>query len=166
MVNKFRLLFFLSTPKKGTDLQPSHSTAANCCSKDVLDSDNDQQEEELVAGRISVKEYLRPSERLVFEPVGSTRSILEAAKVPFPDCVVVAVETGDPRADFRASMEEMVEELRLDGAEQLAGLLAWYLRMNVKENRCYIVEAFVDMFTASSVLASNTSTPRLMGWAG
>ncbi|CAN0900533.1 Transcription repressor OFP13 [Linum grandiflorum] len=101
------------------------------------------------------------SERLVFEAAGSTRSILEAAKVPFGDSVVVALESEDPLLDFRVSMEEMVEVIGLDGSEQLGELLEWYLRMNRKENHCYIVEAFVEMFTGSSFLvcpACTTST--------
>ncbi|CAN1797127.1 Transcription repressor OFP13 [Linum perenne] len=103
-----------------------------------------------------VKEQVKWSKRLVFEPAGSTRSILEAAKVPFrlddTPVVVVALDTKDPQLDFRVSMEEMVDAFELDGSEQLGELLAWYLRMNRNEYHCYILEAFVEMIMASSFL--------------
>ncbi|CAI0398438.1 unnamed protein product, partial [Linum tenue] len=86
-------------------------------------------------------------QRLVFEPAGATRSILEAAKLPFPDCTVAAVDTEDPRADFRTSMLDVFFFSGLDWSTgEVAIFLEWYLKMNIKENRCYVVEAFVEMF--------------------
>ena len=39
------------------------------------------------------------------------KSILEAARFPFKDCVALALETGDPYMDFRISDQEHLEEL-------------------------------------------------------
>ena len=52
------------------------------------------------------------------------KSILEAARFPFKDCVALALETGDPYMDFRISMEEIVEACELNDQEHLEELLA------------------------------------------
>ena len=101
---------------------------------------------------IAVNKAVR-SERLFFEP-GNTSSILddpndEANKFPFPECVALAMESEDPYEDFRSSMEETVETCGLKNWEDVEELLAWYLRMNRKQHHCFIIEAFVDLFSAA-----------------
>ncbi|GLT88723.1 hypothetical protein SLE2022_067350 [Rubroshorea leprosula] len=104
--------------------------------------------EELCDGELeTVVRGLRSSERLFFEP-GDTSSILEEAKTsgfPFKESVVLAMESVDPYADFRQSMEEMVETHGLKDWECLKELLGWYLKVNGKKNHGFIVGAFVDM---------------------
>ncbi|XWS71428.1 hypothetical protein CRYUN_Cryun03dG0137200 [Craigia yunnanensis] len=94
------------------------------------------------------------SNRLFFEP-GNTNSILEAARFPFKDCVALALETEDPFMDFRISMEEIVEACELKDQEQLEELLAWYLKMNRKNNHGFIVGAFIDMFATVNSCSSS-----------
>lgn len=87
------------------------------------------------------------SNRLFFEQGANTNSILEEARFPFKDCVAFALEkTGDPYMDYRISMEEIVEACELKDQEHLEELLAWYLKMNRKNNHGFIVGAFIDMF--------------------
>ncbi|KAJ6671757.1 TRANSCRIPTION REPRESSOR OFP7-RELATED [Salix viminalis] len=101
---------------------------------------------------IAVNKAVR-SERLFFEP-GNTSSILgdhndEADRFPFPECVAVALESENPYEDFRNSMEETAENCGLKNWEDAEELLAWYLRMNRKQHHCFIIEAFVDLFSAA-----------------
>ncbi|KAJ6311088.1 hypothetical protein OIU76_015751 [Salix suchowensis] len=101
---------------------------------------------------IAVNKAVR-SERLFFEP-GNTSSILgdhndEAERFPFPECVAVAMESENPYEDFRNSMEETAENCGLKNWEDAEELLAWYLRMNRKQHHCFIIEAFVDLFSTA-----------------
>lgn len=121
--------------------------------------------------------YGARSERLFFEPGGGTSSIMEYTsaaaaskrRIPSPppppppppllpseESVMVAVESGDPYADFRRSMEEMVEFHGIRDWKWLEELLEWYLRMNGKQNHGIIVGAFIDLFAG---LAPDSSTP-------
>ncbi|GMN61156.1 hypothetical protein TIFTF001_030234 [Ficus carica] len=94
------------------------------------------------------------TKRLFFEPTGNTNSILGSARFPFQDCVAQAIETSDPYAGYRVSMEEIAEAYGLvrnsnvekDSSECLEGLLSWYLTMNEKKNHGFIIEAFIDMY--------------------
>ncbi|CAK7329144.1 unnamed protein product [Dovyalis caffra] len=93
------------------------------------------------------------SKRLFFEP-GNTSSLLdnhhdEANKFPFPECVALVLDSEDPYADFRNSMEETVETCGLKHWEDVEELLAWYLRMNRKQHHYFIIEAFVDLFSGA-----------------
>ncbi|PON68684.1 Ovate protein family, C-terminal [Trema orientale] len=105
------------------------------------------------------------SERLFFEPGTDTSSILEKTNPdagdgecaascggsgagelsPYKESVVLAMESDDPYADFRRSMEEMVEMHGVKDWECLEELLGWYLRVNGKNNHGFIVGAFVDL---------------------
>ncbi|XP_022764337.1 transcription repressor OFP13-like [Durio zibethinus] len=99
------------------------------------------------------------SERLFFEP-GDTSSILEEAKTgafPFKESVVVAMESDDPYVDFRRSMEEIVETHRLKDWECLEELLAWYLKVNGKNNHGFIISAFIDLLLALTTTATTSS---------
>lgn len=92
---------------------------------------------------------LKLSERLFFEP-GETRSILEEWKrdCSFPlikESLVISMESQDPYADFRKSMEEMVRASGLKDWDGLKGLLDWYLRVNGKANHSHILGAFGDL---------------------
>ncbi|GKU91519.1 hypothetical protein SLEP1_g5383 [Rubroshorea leprosula] len=117
--------------------------------------------EELCDGELeTVVRGLRSSERLFFEP-GDTSSILEEAKTsafPFKESVVLAMESVDPYADFRQSMEEMVETHGLKDWECLKELLGWYLKVNGKKNHGFIVGAFVDMLVGLSGSSSCTES--------
>jgi len=70
--------------------------------------------------------------------------------------VAVAVDSGDPYGDFRASMEEMVSAHGLRDWAALEELLAWYLRINGKQHHHLIVGAFVDLLLG---LSSSSSPP-------
>ncbi|KAJ8439278.1 hypothetical protein Cgig2_016826 [Carnegiea gigantea] len=80
--------------------------------------------------------------RLLFEPGVETSSVLWA-----PQSVTVEMDSDDPRADFKSSMEEMVDNLGMskNDWEALEDLLSWYLKVNEKSNHGYIVGAFVDL---------------------
>ncbi|PSS15883.1 Transcription repressor like [Actinidia chinensis var. chinensis] len=116
---------------------------------------------------------VRATERLFFEP-GETSSILgrepKSGDDDRPDHggggdgpLVVAMDSMDPHADFKRSMEEMVEAHGLkeswDGLEEL---LCWFLQANGKPNHGYIVGAFVDLlvdlaFASSNPISSSSS---------
>nr|CAB3463129.1 unnamed protein product [Digitaria exilis] len=74
--------------------------------------------------------------------------------------VAVAVDSGDPYGDFRASMEEMVAAHGLRDWAALEELLACYLRINGKHHHHLIVGAFVDLLLglASSSPSDATAT--------
>ncbi|CAN6357690.1 unnamed protein product [Urochloa humidicola] len=75
--------------------------------------------------------------------------------------VAVAVDSGDPYGDFRASMEEMVAAHGLRDWAALEELLACYLRINGKHHHHLIVGAFVDLLlglSSSDTSAAETST--------
>ncbi|XP_039045541.1 transcription repressor OFP15-like [Hibiscus syriacus] len=102
------------------------------------------------------------SERLFFEP-GETSSILQEAKpitsdeiLPLKKSVVLSMESRDPFADFRNSMEEMVEANGLKGWEKLEELLCWYLKANGKAIHGCIVAAFVDLLVELASINSST----------
>ncbi|KAE9465627.1 hypothetical protein C3L33_02463, partial [Rhododendron williamsianum] len=120
---------------------------------------------------------LRTAERLFFEP-GETSSILGELKTTgqvqiCPDKeerssssgggVLVAMDSMDPFADFKTSMEEMVEADGLKDWDRLEELLGWYLKANGKENHGYIVAAFVDLlaglaFSTTTTCSSSSTT--------
>lgn len=67
----------------------------------------------------------------------------------------------DPYADFRRSMQEMVEARELEDvrsdSEFLRELLSCYLRLNPKDTHKFIVRAFADLVL--SMLASSSPAP-------
>ncbi|KAJ8563449.1 hypothetical protein K7X08_031901 [Anisodus acutangulus] len=75
------------------------------------------------------------SRRLSFEEDKSC-SVLSMAGFPFKDCIVLAVETENPKMDFLHSMEQMTDAY---GGEEMdwgfmEELLTWFLRINnIKE---------------------------------
>ncbi|KAL3536048.1 hypothetical protein ACH5RR_004509 [Cinchona calisaya] len=100
------------------------------------------------------------SERLSFFEPGETSSILEMAKMdglPFKESLVMAVDSRDPFADFKKSMEEMVEAHGLKDWKSLEDLLTCYLRVNGKSNHGYIVGAFVDLLVGLAFVSSADS---------
>ncbi|XP_073147960.1 transcription repressor OFP15-like [Henckelia pumila] len=105
------------------------------------------------------------SNRLFFEP-GETSSILEEAAAKgkstprTKNIKILAMDSRDPFADFRASMEEMVEAHGLkDDWDWLEELLAYYLKVNCRSNHGYIVGAFVDLLLHLAKVSSSSSTP-------
>ena len=96
--------------------------------------------------------------RLFFEPGGGTSSIMEESKPMFNESVVLAMESKDPYADFRQSMEEMVEIYAVKDWRRLEELLEWYLRVNGRENHRFIVSAFVDLLLDLFALPSCSSS--------
>ncbi|KAK4784360.1 hypothetical protein SAY86_018728 [Trapa natans] len=106
---------------------------------------------------------LKSSERLFFKP-GETSSILEELKrdcgLPLvKESLVVSMESQDPYADFRESMEEMVKAYGMKEWEGLKGLLDWYLRVNGRANHGYILGAFVDLLVSIQVEEAISSNP-------
>ncbi|RDX74978.1 Transcription repressor OFP13, partial [Mucuna pruriens] len=114
---------------------------------------------------------VRRSERLFFEPL-STSSILENKKrtrvgvgvIPIPlnlkeSVVVVGVESDDPYGDFRRSMEDVVETYGVKDWKGLEELLGWYLRLNGKNNRGFIVLAFVDLLITLALPTTSSDSP-------
>ncbi|XP_019181770.1 PREDICTED: transcription repressor OFP13-like [Ipomoea nil] len=82
-------------------------------------------------------------------------------EAPFAASVVMTMESADPYADFKKSMEEMVESQGMRDWESLQELLGWYLKMNAKVNHGFILGAFVDLLihlTSSS--SSSSSSPK------
>ncbi|XP_057468131.1 transcription repressor OFP15-like [Actinidia eriantha] len=82
---------------------------------------------------------------------------------PWVGPVVVEMDLMDPYADFKRSMEEMVEADGLreswDGLEELLG---WFLLANGTPHHGYIVVAFVDLlvdlaFASSTCISSSSS---------
>ncbi|KAL0401429.1 UNVERIFIED_CONTAM: Transcription repressor OFP13 [Sesamum latifolium] len=124
------------------------SECASTFSADEHSDDNNNVESPSLE---AIMQGVRSSERLFFEP-GETSSILKepeisgrAALLPFKESVALALESDDPYADFKKSMQEMVESHGLKEWECLEELLGWYLRMNGKNNHGFIVGAFVDL---------------------
>ncbi|KAK4375839.1 hypothetical protein RND71_006516 [Anisodus tanguticus] len=94
------------------------------------------------------------SRRLSFEEDESC-SVLSMVGFPFKDCIVLAVETEDPKMDFLHSMEQMTKAY--GGGEMDWGfmeeLLTWFLRINNIKYQYYIVNAFVDLCLVPSILS-------------
>jgi uncharacterized protein (TIGR01568 family) len=74
--------------------------------------------------------------------------------------VAVALDSDDPLADFRASMEEMVAAHGLRDWAALQDMLLCYLRINAKRNHALILGAFVDLLVglASSSFSAAAAT--------
>lgn len=116
------------------------------------------------------------SDRLFFDRADTSSSIAAAAaaatppenqenheeEAPFAASVVMAMDSDDPYADFKKSMEEMVESQGMRDWESLQELLGWYLKMNGKANHGFIVGAFVDLLIqlTSSSSSSSSSSPK------
>ncbi|KAM0874844.1 hypothetical protein ACQ4PT_037178 [Festuca glaucescens] len=93
---------------------------------------------------------IRASSRLFFEPE-ATSSIVKPAAAAFGGATAMAIESADPYADFRRSMEEMVLSHGANGEDDwgwLEEMLGWYLRANGKKTHGLIVAAFVDLLVA------------------
>ncbi|KAF3677357.1 transcription repressor OFP13-like [Capsicum chacoense] len=88
------------------------------------------------------------SRRLSFEENDSC-SVLSMAGFPFKDCVVLAVDTENPKMDFMHSMEQMTKAYGGWEGEMDWGfmeeLLTWFLKINDIKNQHFIVAAFVDL---------------------
>ncbi|OIT24673.1 hypothetical protein A4A49_28767 [Nicotiana attenuata] len=91
------------------------------------------------------------SRRLSFEEDESC-SVLSMVGFPFKDCLVLAVESENPKIDFLHSMEQMTKAYNgfmKPGGEMdwefLEDLLTWFLRINNMKNQDVIVAAFVDL---------------------
>ncbi|CAN4099028.1 unnamed protein product [Withania somnifera] len=86
------------------------------------------------------------SRRLSFEEDQSC-SVLSMAGFPFKDCLVLAVETENPKMDFLRSMDQMTKAY---GGEMvdwgfMEELLTWFLKINGMKNQRFIVAAFIDL---------------------
>ncbi|MCD7446536.1 hypothetical protein HAX54_009219 [Datura stramonium] len=90
------------------------------------------------------------SRRLSFEEDDSC-SVLSMAGFPFKDCLVLAVETEDPKMDFLHSMEQMTKAYggEMVDWEFMEELLTWFLRINNMKNQHFIVAAFLDLCLGS-----------------
>ncbi|XP_016511741.1 transcription repressor OFP13-like [Nicotiana tabacum] len=90
------------------------------------------------------------SRRLSFDEDESC-SVLAMVGFPFKDCLVLAVESENPKMDFLHSMEQMTKAYNglKPGGEMdwgfLEDLLTWFLRINNMKNQDVIVAAFVDL---------------------
>ncbi|KAF5766702.1 putative transcription factor OFP family [Helianthus annuus] len=74
---------------------------------------------------------------------------------------MMEMQSTDPFADFKKSMQEMLEaDKGLKEWENLQDLLSLYLTVNDKINHGYIIGAFVDLFLVNlcSPLSSSSST--------
>jgi uncharacterized protein (TIGR01568 family) len=125
------------------------------------------------------------TDRLFFDPPPVSNSTLAASREPPPQAdpamtpdsdeepppplversVAVALDSDDPLADFRASMEEMVAAHGLRDWAALQDMLLCYLRINAKRNHALILGAFVDLLvglasssSSSSAAATTTTT--------
>lgn len=125
-----------------TNSAESVSTTASSSSDSILDEPSDV--EAVIRGA-----QQSSNQRLFFEP-GESSALLVGH-------VTVAVESEDPRADFKKSMAEMLESLgvRQGDFEGLKELLGWYLKANEEGNHGYILAAYVDLISGFSVRRSN-----------
>ncbi|CAK9329100.1 unnamed protein product [Citrullus colocynthis] len=109
------------------------------------------------------------SRRFFFSSPGRSNSIFEYSSASRSQAHDVVVSDGlkvpkysmDPYADFRRSMQEMVEARELEDvrsdSEFLRELLSCYLRLNPKNTHKFIVRAFADLVL--SMLASSSPAP-------
>lgn len=87
----------------------------------------------------------------------------ESEALPFEESVALAFESEDPYLDFKKSIQEMVESHGIEDWDRLEEMLAWYLKMNGKNNHGFIVKAFVDVLVGivkESSSASSTAVCR------
>ncbi|XP_074310311.1 transcription repressor OFP13 [Silene latifolia] len=78
--------------------------------------------------------------------------------VGYKESVAMCMESEDPYEDFKRSMEEMVESLKVrDDWEELEELLGWYLKVNGKKHHGYIISAFIDLLAQINIDAKNSS---------
>ncbi|GMH09981.1 hypothetical protein Nepgr_011822 [Nepenthes gracilis] len=154
---------YLESTIDNTAAETPHSCFTNSCAESSRSFSTMSEE----SGSDQIEMMIRGlrSERLFFEP-GETNSILEAANktgkfssVPYKESVVLSMESKDPFADFRRSMEEMIEAHGLKDWERLEELLGWYLRVNGKNNHGYIISAFIDLLVSLSFAPSTSSPP-------
>lgn len=92
------------------------------------------------------------SERFFFSSPGHSNSIFDSPETPSTDTttlisggVAVQTDSPDPFADFRQSMQEMVEAHESTDWDFLHNLLLSYLNLNPKHTHKYIVRAFSDL---------------------
>ncbi|KAL8551846.1 hypothetical protein ACS0TY_000774 [Phlomoides rotata] len=129
----------------------SSSECASTFSTDDHSEENNNNEtvETIIRG-------VRSSERLFFEPNETSSLVIKEAAtakktgdgsetLPFEESMALAFESDDPYLDFKKSIQEMVESHGLEDWDRLEELLAWYLKMNGKQNHGFIVKAFVDV---------------------
>lgn len=126
----------------------------------------DSTEVELCGASSTVDVRSIRSDRLFFEPAGSTSgSIIQKSPLtkqskdsgPFQESIVLTVDSADPYKDFRESMQEMVAAHSIKDWEGLENLLGMYLRLNVKSTHGLIVGAFVDLLVAMA--ANSAASP-------
>ncbi|CAL9162721.1 unnamed protein product [Musa hybrid cultivar] len=106
------------------------------------------------------------SDRLFFEPAGSTSSIVEetdeARSALFQGSTAMAVDSVDPFMDFRESMGEMIRAHGVEDWEWLEEMLVWYLRMNARRIMLNLIQgvilgAFLDLLLSLTVVAAPQS---------
>nr|GLL41742.1 transcription repressor OFP16-like [Ipomoea trifida] len=105
------------------------------------------------------------SERFFFSSPGRSNSIVDSSESPSPNPttplisggVAVQTDSPDPLADFRRSMQEMVEANESTDSDFLHSLLLCYLNLNPKHTHKYIVGAFSDL------IISLVSSPSSIG---
>ncbi|XP_019168724.1 PREDICTED: transcription repressor OFP16-like [Ipomoea nil] len=104
------------------------------------------------------------SERFFFSSPGRSNSIVDSSESPSPNPtplisggVAVQTDSPDPLADFRRSMQEMVEAHESTDSDFLHSLLLCYLNLNPKHTHKYIVGAFSDL------IVSLVSSPSSIG---
>ncbi|KAG7013551.1 Transcription repressor OFP12, partial [Cucurbita argyrosperma subsp. argyrosperma] len=111
---------------------------------------------------------LLASRRFFFSSPGRSNSICDSSTARRRSHDVVVSEglevpkySMDPYADFRRSMQEMVEARELESvrsdSEFLRELLSCYLRLNPKNTHKFIVRAFADLLLC--LLTSSSSAP-------
>ncbi|GAA0151137.1 hypothetical protein LIER_09923 [Lithospermum erythrorhizon] len=137
------------------------SSCSSMSSKTIMEEDENRGEGD--EGEESIEKVIKglSSERLFFEVLGETSSILkevsnkkgdDGSVALFKESVAMEMESRDPFVDFRRSMEEMMEanhvSLLKDNWDFLEELLACYLKVNNKSNHGYIVGAFVDLLVS------------------
>ncbi|XP_040990953.1 transcription repressor OFP13-like [Juglans microcarpa x Juglans regia] len=182
----FKHLKYISFRAKETKFKRPNSALSNAVKvAEALDSPHARSQYSKYSFSAELEEYggelmvemavkALTSKRLSFEPAGDTSLMTGAiiSRFHFQDCVVHAIESTNPYTDFRNSMEEMIEDYGKKDLDYAEDLLAWYLRMNRKNNHGFIVEAFIDMFagfasnstTSSSYHASSSSSKSKDWW--
>nr|KYP70683.1 hypothetical protein KK1_009911 [Cajanus cajan] len=153
------------TPESPTSVDHNHNPASSpATSSTNLESKSEPEPADFATACAS--------QRFFFSSPGRSNSIVEStgaaveerARAAFSGSVAVATYSPDPYADFRRSMEEMVEarpELMdvKSNWDVLQELLLCYLALNPKTTHKFILTAFSDLLVSLVGFSSSASSP-------
>ncbi|CAI9118455.1 OLC1v1020029C1 [Oldenlandia corymbosa var. corymbosa] len=152
----------------------SNSNSKSLTSSDLLSSSSSSDEysdDNYMTDIIPDFSSVFASERFFFSTPGNSNSIVESPKsLPAPELTSTEVVSGgvaiqtyspDPFADFRKSMQEMVEAHGKADWEFMHELLSCYLNLNPKHTHKFIIGAFTDLIV--SLMSATTAAAAAAG---